>query len=310
MTRATVVISVVAVLFAAGATFYGTMLAGELREQNELLQRTQDQAASSQLQIAEQLKALRDAQDKLARARSGGPAADETGPAPEADIDDEVIGTFEARIASLEQGPGANSPIKDDLISRYMMLTAQMKADKNMSHEARTDALDAVSELAKWGDADALNIVLEALTDENEFIREKAVAIIGEMANPDHLRYIVDAVNDESVQVRGAVPGALQAMPRDKAAPMLMRLLNDSNDDVVQESVESLAAIGYTPAAKELAKLVDHKNIDIVAEAGAALRTMGDSESAILVARRAVTVSGGDDEAANDALAAAERGSR
>lgn len=280
MTRATAVISLVAVALAAGATYYGTMLADELREQNDVLARSQAEAAKTQLQIAEQLKALGKAQAELTRrGADAGPAVKEADPEDGAG-EDELIGTFESRIANLEQGPGANSPIKDDLISRYMALTAQMKADKNMSADARTDALDAVSELAKWGDPDALAIVMNALDDENEFIREKAVAILGDMANPDHLPHLKKAMDDESLEVRGAIPGALQMMPADKAAPLLMQMLNDPHDDVVQESVESLSALGYTPARSEFVKLVDHQNLDIVCEAGAALRIMGDNERA------------------------------
>lgn len=85
------------------------------------------------------------------------------------------------------------------------------------------------------------------LTSTHPLERERAVRTLKQLDDPDVQRLLVDALDDDSQHVRQAAAGALGDVGAGESVPALARALKDPNDHVRQAAAGSLGRIG--PAA-------------------------------------------------------------
>jgi hypothetical protein len=163
---------------------------------------------------------------------------------------------------------------------------ALLKRFKTLSGVAKKQAMVEVAQLAKLGDGEATQLILDSLNDEDESLREKAVAALGEMANPDHLPQLEQATNDPSPVVREEAAKALVNMPPEQAGGILTKLLADKDREVVEESIQSLGALGYRQAIPYLTQFASSEDLAIATSAGATLRKLGDTAEADSILKR------------------------
>lgn len=218
---------------------------------------------------------------QLARAPASGgnpdPLAKAT-PSGAADGDSQLLG-LEARVAEIEKAPSA-FPRKEDLFQRFSELKG----------EAKRHALKDIAQLARLGDEQARDLVLGALKDPDESIREKAVKALGDMNDPELLPSLEASMMDSSPLVRDEVAGALAKIADDnKARPLLLKLLEDESSEVVGESIQAITSKGYREALPYMSRLAQSEDLYVATEAGLALRKFGESDGADLVLRRLAT---------------------
>ncbi|MCP1392008.1 MAG: HEAT repeat domain-containing protein [Methanothrix harundinacea] len=65
------------------------------------------------------------------------------------------------------------------------------------------------------GDPRAVDPLIEALNDENEWVRLNAAKALGEINDPRTIKPLVEAMDDNNVDVREAVREALEKLGAD-----------------------------------------------------------------------------------------------
>ncbi|MBA2286067.1 MAG: HEAT repeat domain-containing protein [Ktedonobacteraceae bacterium] len=155
-------------------------------------------------------------------------------------------------------------------------------SDPEQTLETRCDVLSALGEL---GTPAAVDLLLQALEDEETQIRSRALW----------------ALKDDDPETRRGGIRAFKEQGKEIPLEPLLRLLNDLDDTVVMSAIGVLAELGSLGVAIPVAPLVsllDHKDEYIVGEAAEALCTSGTSAPiGILLAHMENT-----DEAVRDAI--------
>lgn len=164
-------------------------------------------------------------------------------------------------------GPAAGPA---DLAQRYRTLSA----------EGKRAALEDLVKRARWGDAEALALVLDGLNDSSPAVREKAAKMLGDLANPALVGHLRRAAADQNADVRAAVAKSLEKLPGQDAGPILIDMLRDAEPAVVAEAIKTLAKLEYPQARPYLTEQLAAEDLEVAARAAAALRGMGDEGAA------------------------------
>ena len=144
----------------------------------------------------------------------------------------------------------------------------------------RRAALDRLAEMARWGDAEAMRLILASLEDESAGVRAQALkelARLDESGFPDHLRR---SIADPSHKVREVVASRLDELPAKEAGPLLVGMLADPDFDVVIEAIQSLVRLEYTEARPVLVEQLDSRSLEVATRAAQALMELGDKAAA------------------------------
>jgi HEAT repeat protein len=150
----------------------------------------------------------------------------------------------------------------------------------------RKDALRELRNLARLGDARALELLRRGLDDASAGVRARALSQLSELEDPALLQALPQAILDSSDSVREAAAQALGRLPAEQSGPLLASLLLDSDDEVLLEAMQSVERLGYEEARPRLAELVQASDLDVAARAARTLEKMGDrSGSAAVVGR-------------------------
>lgn len=185
------------------------------------------------------------------------------------------------RLSLTEASPGGSldEPVTAENATLSIRRDAVLRF-REMTVEGKKEAMKGLVDLARWGDEEALALLLESLSDEDSEMRKEAVEALGELADPAHLAQLEAMLDDVSEDVREEIAGTLSTMPKERAGPMLVRLLTDQNPDVVEEAINSIGDLNYANAAPDLQKLAQGDDLDLAAEAAGVLRQLGMHESA------------------------------
>lgn len=173
------------------------------------------------------------------------------------------------RLKELEQGEAAARTLR-----------RQAVVDLEAGGRRRREAAELLGALARAGDKQAMEALLEAARHENPEVREEAIEGLGESGRAELLPALEQARNDKNPEVREEVAEALRSMPGEQAGPLLRGMLYDENPGVVREAVQSITRLGYADATGELRDLARHRNERVALEAAIALSRFGDRAAA------------------------------
>jgi len=102
--------------------------------------------------------------------------------------------------------------------------------------------LDAANALARMGD-EALDAVTTLMNHDNYAIRRIAAYVLGKIGNSDSVEILVDALGDDNSDVRKSAAQALNRIGQ-PAIPLLIRALGNISKDVRASAVWSLSKMG------------------------------------------------------------------
>lgn len=122
--------------------------------------------------------------------------------------------------------------------------------------------------------------LLTCLTDEDPWIRERAVWILGKLKDPRSTDGLIAALRDDDSDVRWLSALALGELKDQRAVEPLIRALSDVYQNVRKEAVWALGAIGDTRATAALIPLLRDANWKIRAQAAETLGNIKDPKAA------------------------------
>jgi len=132
--------------------------------------------------------------------------------------------------------------------------------------------LDAANELASIGD-EALDPVTKLLEHEDYTYRRIAAYILGKMGKPESVEILVEALGDDNADVRKSAAQALNRIGK-PSIPLLIRALGNISKDVRASAVWSLSKMGAM-AVEPLLETLHSEVKDIRASGVWALTKLG-----------------------------------
>jgi HEAT repeat protein len=172
--------------------------------------------------------------------------------------------------------PATDSARADDGFSlRNRLLEGFHELDKS----DREDALEELAELARWGDEEALALIVRSLTDASGDVRARALRELSQIDRENLDTYLRQCVADTSGKVREVVASRLDELPDSEAGPMLVEMLKDSDEDVVIAAIKSLDEIEYAEARPHLIEQLGDEDLDVVTVTACALAELGDESA-------------------------------
>jgi HEAT repeat protein len=123
--------------------------------------------------------------------------------------------------------------------------------------------------------------LLPCLTDEDPWVRERAVWILGKLKDPRAIDGLIAALRDDDSDVRWLAALALGELKDRRAVEPLITALSDAYQNVRKEAAGALGAIGDTRATAGLIPLLKDANWKIRVQAAEALETIKDPQAAV-----------------------------
>jgi hypothetical protein len=123
--------------------------------------------------------------------------------------------------------------------------------------------------------------LLPCLTDEDPWVRERAVWILGKIKDSRAIEGLIAALQDDDSDVRWLAAMALGEMKDRQAVEPLMGALSDAYQNVRKEAAGSLGAIGDSRATAALIPLLKDTNWKIRVQAAEALGNIKDPRAAL-----------------------------
>lgn len=126
----------------------------------------------------------------------------------------------------------------------------------------------------------AVPYLMPCLTDEDPWIRERAVWILGKIKEPRSVDGLIAALQDDDSDVRWLAALALGELKDQRAVEPLIKVLSDAYQNVRKEAVWALGAIGDARATAALLPLLRDANGKVRAQAAEALGNIKDPRAA------------------------------
>jgi HEAT repeat protein len=146
--------------------------------------------------------------------------------------------------------------------------------------KTRWQAAQALGEL---GDSRAIEPLMAALEDDNQWVRIVAVEALGLLGAEEATEYLISALEDDSMWVRRACVVALGQVGDARAVePLMQRLLRAPNSEWPEEIHDVLAkALGDIgePATRVLVEALEDSDAWVSAAAARALGRIGDPQA-------------------------------
>jgi len=195
-------------------------------------------------------------------------------------LDDGVGASDDGDRAGDERSPTqAMFSVREDLLRSFASL----------SDEDRKAALATLGELARWGDAQARDLLVTSLSDSSAGVRARAIRELAQLDDPALMEHLRVAAFDSSRSVRAAVADALHRMPRDEAGPILVQMLSDQKKDVVLEALRSIDDLNYDEAIPYLREQLAVSDLDLAVRVASLLQEMDDKSAADATVERILT---------------------
>jgi HEAT repeat protein len=144
----------------------------------------------------------------------------------------------------------------------------------------RRDAIDRLAELARWGDEEAMALIVESLGDESASVRACALKELVRLDEANLPAYLRQSITDPSHKVREVVASRLDELPDEEAGPLLVGLLRDPDPEVVIEAIRSLDDLEYSGARPALVEQLQSRSLDVATRAAQELIELGDLAAA------------------------------
>jgi len=199
--------------------------------------------------------------------------------------------------------PAAAGRLQPEAIAHVTRVQAALRFD-SPDRDVREGAVAELVGLARQGDREALQLLVDGLESEDDRKRDDALEGLAELGDPAHFPLFEAAAReDPSGRVRAEAAEALKRMPADRAGPVLVDLLEDESEWVVRESIDSLGDLGYQRAAPELRRLAQSDDLGLAVRSARSLGQLGDASAVPLVLPRLAERAGdADPEVRRDAL--------
>ena len=197
---------------------------------------------------------------------------------------------------TLQSVPDQSAEVSPD-VQRVREVLRQFVSAETQQDTSLWESADA--ELAAMG-LKSVPGLLDALTNENQTIREQASArLVQFVEHIDDRKAMVPALDDESIWVRVHVASALsfsQGEP-EQVVPALADLLNSTDTNIQQQAVVALGNYGVkaAEATEALISLLTHTNPEIRQAAASTLGAIGTSARSALPELQRVLVESDDE---------------
>jgi HEAT repeat protein/GTPase SAR1 family protein len=135
----------------------------------------------------------------------------------------------------------------------------------------------ASSALGHIGDASAIPLLVEALSDSDGNVRLSAVLALGQIGDPTVIPAISQRLLDGNATVRRGAATALGQVGNSSAISILANVLNDTKKDVRRSAAMSLGQIKDRAALPALLVAINDVNAEVRSSVAIALGQIGDS---------------------------------
>ena len=123
----------------------------------------------------------------------------------------------------------------------------------------RTDAIESLGRLGDIG----ISLVIEALSDEDNDVRESAVETLGKIKSDKAVEHIIMALSDENEDVRMAATETLGKIKYNGAVEHLINALGDENNHVREGAAYALGDIKSDKSIEPLIKALDDEDCNL-----------------------------------------------
>lgn len=241
----------------------------------------QDRVADLERQISalkEEVNGLRNQQPAIFRVTDDdddiAPAGVDSEPSevstPAAKAQAGVLAELADRITEIESGETAARTLRERAILELNGEDARQ----------RNSASNLLAELAKAGDKQAQQALIDSAKSEDPGVRNEAIEAMGKTGMVEFLPALVEATDDENTGVRDEAAESLRKLPPNQAGPVLVGMLDDTETRVLREAIDAIGDIGYVEGAAALRSLTSHQDEGIAVEASLALKQLGDPSGA------------------------------
>ena len=159
-------------------------------------------------------------------------------------------------------------------------LEARIKAARTLAREGSVEALELLREAMDDDDATfrarlvkvagrldhpiATEILLRAFNDSDCYVRKSAIEAVQDIDHPAIIRALVECLRDEEINVRESAVIALEkGRDAETVVEILSAALNDSHWNVRRESVEVIARVGGRRAIEPLRKMLKDRDPEV-----------------------------------------------
>jgi len=203
-----------------------------------------------------------------------------------------VAGLMTDRIPLLE----AITQEKDDIFNTLLLLAGLCLSEcPNIDHPLVTEIVDKIARfwqsypktgietvlvtIGKIGNDKAVDALIKALDDSDDFVRRNAVDALRNISNDKAVEALIKALDDSDDFVRRNAVDALRNISNDKAIDALIKALDDSDYSVRHNAVDALRNISNDKAVEALIKALDHSSDAIRNDAAEALGKIGNDKA-------------------------------
>lgn len=156
-------------------------------------------------------------------------------------------------------------------------LTIALLDAENYTSDVRGKAAEALGQI---GGEEAVGNLLDALGDEDLFVREKVVEALESIGGERAIEGLLEALrHDDDVIVRRSAAEALGRNGGEPAVAGLLDALTEDQDEVSETAAEALVVIGGEEVVEGLIKVLDYSHSDACWRAVDALEQIGGDRS-------------------------------
>ncbi len=156
----------------------------------------------------------------------------------------------------------------------FQAMDALFKAlkDETEDHAIRWGACSALGHIGE----PAVGVLLLALNDEDQFMRECAAEALGEIGNVDVLSFVLESIRDEVREVRWEIITALGQIGDPQSVQSLIQVLLNQNEDcfIRGAAAEAIGDLGDASAIDPLIQVLNNTNEDNTIR-GSAIEALG-----------------------------------
>ncbi|HID99598.1 MAG TPA: hypothetical protein EYP59_04825, partial [Thiotrichaceae bacterium] len=136
-----------------------------------------------------------------------------------------------------------------------------------------------ISALGTIDSPQSINILLTALDDTEETVRDAAIESLDTLDDIRVLRFLVAVRDDNSKGQNALLKKILSDLDNPSAPELLSPLLQEKNKEVRQSVVSALGRLGDSKAVEPLIRLLKDENAEVRKSAVSALGRLGDSKA-------------------------------
>jgi HEAT repeat protein len=131
--------------------------------------------------------------------------------------------------------------------------------------------------LSTEGDASAVEPLIKALDDSDDFVRDFSVRALGSLRDSRAVEPLIKALDDKSLLVRRSAATALGSIGDSRAVKPLVKALDDNNPLMRRSAARALGSVGDPSAVDALIRILGDDDIYISNAAAVALAKIGSS---------------------------------